>query len=312
MDVRPATGQCYLHCFLPEQPDLNWRNPEVVEAMHDTLRFWLDRGVDGFRIDVDPPHRQGPDAARRPAELLPIPHSALNDRPDTHELLRGIRALLDSYDGDRMMVGEVFLLDTTLVATYYGDGDELHLSFNFPPLFTPWDAARWRERIDTRRRELDPHRRVAHVGAVEPRQPAPPHPLRRREARARAAAVLLLTLRGTPFLYAGEELGLEDAVVPPDRVVDPGGRDGCRAPIPWDATARARLADATVAAVAARPRTRNVAGARRSRLDPHPLPAAARGPAKLRSARARQLAPARRRRRGRSRMSGAGAQTFAG
>jgi alpha-glucosidase len=227
-----ATGQYYLHNFLPEQPDLNWANPDVVEAMHDALRFWLDRGVDGFRVDVVHLIGKGPDLPDDAEELLPIPHSALNDRPETHALLRDLRALLDSYPGDRMMVGEVFLLDTKLVATYYGDDDELHLSFNFPPLFTPWDAPRWRKQIEITAAELDP------VGAwptwVLSNHDQPRHRTRYgSEARARAAAVLLAGLRGTPFLYAGEELGLEDAVIPPDRVVDPGGRDGCRAPVPW-------------------------------------------------------------------------------
>lgn len=228
-----ATGQYYLHCFLPEQPDLNWGNPEVVAAMHDVARFWLDRGVDGFRIDVV--HCLGKDPALPddPPEYLPIPHSALNDRPETHPILRDLRRLFDSYDGDRMMVGEVYLLDTALVAKYYGDDDELHLSFNFPPLYTPWEAAPWRAQVETAAAQLDP------IGAwptwVLSNHDNPRHRTRYdgSEARARAAAVLLLGLRGTPFLYAGEELGLLDAEVPPDRVVDPGGRDGCRAPIPW-------------------------------------------------------------------------------
>lgn len=229
-----ASGQYYLHNFLPEQPDLNWANPDVVAAMHDALRFWLDRGVDGFRVDVVHLIGKAPDLDDDPPEMLPIPHSALNDRPETHALLRDLRALLDSYPGDRMMVGEVFLLDTKLVATYYGNGDELHLSFNFPPLFTPWEARRWRKQVQITAAELDP------VGAwptwvlSNHDQPRQRTRYGGREDRARAAAVLLLGLRGTPFLYMGEELGLEDAVVPDDRVVDPGGRDGCRAPIPWD------------------------------------------------------------------------------
>jgi alpha-glucosidase len=134
------------------------------------------------------------------------------------------------------MVGEVYLLDTAKVARYYGRGDELHLAFNFPPLYTPWDAPAWRRQIDDV---------VTHIDARGgwPTWVLSNHDNARHrtrygsEARARAAAVLLLTLRGTPFLYAGEELGLEDAVVSPDRVCDPGGRDGCRAPIPWTAAA---------------------------------------------------------------------------
>ncbi len=231
-----TTGQSYLHLFLPSQPDLNWRNPDVVLAMHDVLRFWLDRGVDGFRMDVIHAIGKDPRLPDDPAELIPLPHSVLNDDASTHALITGLRRVLEEYDGDRMMVGEVYLLDTARVARYYGDGDELHLSFNFPPLHTPWRAPQWRQRIDEVTEHLDP------IGAwptwVLSNHDNPRHRTRYggSERRARAAAVLLLGLRGTPFLYAGEELGLLDPEVPADRVVDPGGRDGCRAPIPWDAT----------------------------------------------------------------------------
>jgi alpha-glucosidase len=234
----PGTRQLWLHSFLPEQPDLNWRNPEVRAAMHGVLRFWLDRGVDGFRADVIHNIGKHPELPDVEAKWAKIPHCALNHDESTHALLREIRKLLDGYPGERAMVGEIGLLFTEQVATYYGQGDELHLCFNFPPLYAPWDAAKWRERIDVTLRTHDP------IGAW-PTWVLSNHDVRRHrtryggsEARARAAAVLLLTLRGTPFLYQGEELGLEDAVVPPERVVDPGGRDGCRAPIPWDAAAR--------------------------------------------------------------------------
>ncbi len=226
------TRQWYLHLFLAEQPDLNWSNPQVVAALHDTLRFWLDRGVDGFRMDVI--HCIGKDPALPdvPKEVEKIPVSALNDDFRSHELIRDIRSVLDAYPGERLMVGEVYLLSTRKVARYYGRGDELHLAFNFPPLYAPWEARPWRERIDRVVEELDPLE--AWPTWVLSNHDNPRHRTRYgSEARARAAAVLLLTLRGTPFLYAGEELGLEDAVIPPDRVLDPGGRDGCRAPIPW-------------------------------------------------------------------------------
>jgi alpha-glucosidase len=154
------------------------------------------------------------------------------DEPTVHAHLREIRKLLDNYPGDRTSVGEVYILSTARVAEYYGDGDELHMAFNFPPLYAPWDAPAWRKRIDRVVEELD--RRDAWPTWVLSNHDNPRHRTRYgSEARARAAAVLLLTLRGTPFMYAGEELGLEDAVIAQDRVVDPGGRDGCRAPIPW-------------------------------------------------------------------------------
>ncbi len=227
-----ATGQWYLHLFLPEQPDLDWRNPEVVAAMHDVLRFWLDRGVDGFRIDVLHALGKHPDLVDDPPEYLPIPHASLNHHESTHDIVRGLRSVLEEYDGDRMMVGEVFLLDTAMVATYLDGGRGLHLAFNFPPLFAPWDAGVWRHRIEEVAREIEPQ---GWPSWVLSNHDNPRHRTRYgTEARARAAAVLLLGLKGTPFLYAGEELGLEDAAVPADRQVDPGGRDGCRAPIPWD------------------------------------------------------------------------------
>ena len=226
------TVQWYLHLFLPEQPDLNWRHPEVVDAMHGVLRFWLDRGVDGFRIDVVQGLAKDPELADDPPGSV-LPRSSFNDHPDVHSLLRDLRRLVDAYPQQPVLVGEVYLLSTPQVARYLGRGDELQLAFDFTPLYAPWDAAAWRATLE---------RVAAELGAIDawPTWTLSNHDnVRHRtrygsEARARAAAVLLLTLRGTPFLYAGEELGLEDADVPPEAVVDPGGRDGCRAPIPWD------------------------------------------------------------------------------
>ena len=230
----PATGQHYLHLFLPQQPDLNWANPQVQQAMHDTLRFWLDRGVDGFRADVI--HLIGKDPALPddPPHLVGTSRVGRHDEPRTHELLRGIRAVLDSYPGERMMVGEVNLDEHERIARYYGRGDQLHLAFDFVPLYAAWDAAVWRGVV------ADVERVFGAADAwptwVLSNHDQPRHRSRYGggEARARAAAVLLLTLRGTPFLYAGEELGLTDAEIPPGRAVDPGGRDGCRAPLPWE------------------------------------------------------------------------------
>ena len=233
-----ATRQYWLHSFLPEQPDLNWENPDVVAAMHQVLRFWLDRGVDGFRADVV--HNIAKDPALRdvPAADAATPHSSLNDEPRTHRHLSAIRRLLDGYSGDRMMVGEVYLLDTRRVAPYCGTAEapELHLAFNFPPLFEKWSAAAWRRCIDETRDAFDP--RHAWPTWVLSNHDVVRHRTRYgSEARARAAAMLLLGLRGTPFLYMGEELGLENAEVPRERIVDPGGRDGCRAPVPWEESA---------------------------------------------------------------------------
>ncbi|MCB0977193.1 MAG: DUF3459 domain-containing protein [Acidimicrobiales bacterium] len=232
--IDPVTDEWYLHLFLPQQPDLNWRNPGVVEAMHDVLRFWLDRGVDGFRMDVIHLIGKAEDLADDPEEFLPLPHVVLNHEPSCLPLVEGIRSVLDEYDGDRMMVGEIGLLDTSMVADYYVDGRGMQLAFNFPPLYAPWDTLFWRPNIDAVATHIEPKGWPAWVlgNHDNPRQAT----RYGSEERSRAAAFLLLGLRGTPFLYAGEELGLADAEVPAERVVDPGGRDGCRAPIPWDSS----------------------------------------------------------------------------
>lgn len=231
-----ATGQWYLHLFLPEQPDLDWSNPAVVDAMEGVLGYWLERGVDGFRIDVV--HALGKDPALRdaPEDLAAIPWSALNDDERTHPILRRLRRYLDAWPQEPVAVGEVFLLKKALIVKYYGEGDELHLVFNFRPMFCPFEAGGFKRRVAEVEELLAPL--DSWPTWVLSSHDRPRHRTRYggSERRARAAAVLLLGLRGTPFLYAGEELGLEDAVIPVDRVVDPGGRDGCRAPIPWDAS----------------------------------------------------------------------------
>ena len=233
-----ATAQWYLHLFLPDQPDLDWGNEEVVEAMHDVLRFWLDRGVDGFRADVV--HLIGKDEALpdQPEEIAHLDIVGTHEHGRTHELLRGIRTLLDGYRGNRMMVGEVPLRPPALLGPYYGADDELHLVFNFALMHVPWSAEAFAGAL------LEAERAFAASGLwpcwVLSNHDQPRHRSRYggSEVRARAAALMLLTLRGTPFLFAGEELGLLDADVGAAERVDPAGRDGSRAPIPWDATPR--------------------------------------------------------------------------
>jgi alpha-glucosidase len=228
-----ATGQWYLHLFLPQQPDLNWANREVVEAQHDVLRFWLDRGVDGFRADVV--HLIGKDPALpdQPDELAHLDVVGVHDDPRTHELLREIRRVLDAYP-DRAMVGEVQLGSAARLAPYYGRGDELNLVFDFALLRAPWDPQCWAELIREAEAAYKPVSAWPAWALSNHDTPRQRTRYGGSEARARVAAVILLTLRGTPYLYAGEELGLLDAHVSPARRVDPGGRDGCRAPIPWD------------------------------------------------------------------------------
>jgi alpha-glucosidase len=257
------TGQYYLHGFLPQQPDLNWWNPQVRAAMDDVLRFWLDRGVDGFRIDVahrmakDPELLDNPlievgadvpatERARRLAER----GVRLRDQdwPEVHEILRRFRRTLDEYD-DRMLVGEVYLLDQPSLVRYLGQGDdELHLAHNFVFLHQPWDAGALR-RVVEEFESLVPakgwpdwftgnhdHSRVASRyddGSGNGSR------------RARVAAMLLLTLRGTPFLYQGEELGMTDVPVPASLRTDVDGRDPERTPMQWDATHQAGFTTGT-------------------------------------------------------------------
>jgi alpha-glucosidase len=229
-----SSGEWYLHLFLPEQPDLNWGNPAVREEMAATLGWWLDRGVDGFRIDVVHALGKDPRLPDAPAGS-DLPWAVVNEHSSTHDILREWRGLLDARSNEPVSVGEVFLLDTAKVATYYGAGDELHLAFNFPPMFCRFEAECFRRRIEEVERLMSgPGRWPTWVLSSHDRPRARTR-YEGSEQRARAAAVLLLTLRGTPFLYAGEELGLEDGEPVPEPL-DPGGRDGCRAPIPWDAT----------------------------------------------------------------------------
>lgn len=249
------TGQYYLHTFLREQPELDWRNPELVEAMHDTLRFWLDRGVDGFRIDVihalakDPALRSNPEIEGVQPGRFGQHHVHDQNHPDVHAVVRGIRGVLDEYEA-RMAVGEVYLMDPAEVARYYGKGDELHLAFNFSVMKTPWSAEGFREQIE-RFESLLPE---AHGWPTlvlsshdEPRHASRyDHPVLG-DARARLAAMLLLTLRGTPFLYYGEEIGMRQVEIPRERLQDPVGihihprasRDPERTPMLWDSGAGA-------------------------------------------------------------------------
>jgi alpha-glucosidase len=226
-----ATGQYYLHHFLPEQPDVNWANPELREAMLDVLRFWMARGVDGFRADVIHMIGKSPELRDDPIELQGIPRAGHHHEPDaTFPHLQAIRGCLDAVPGTTI-VGEVNLPDAAQVATYAGP-DRLHLAFQFGLLYAPWEARSWRDTI----RHV--HSSFEAVG-VPPTWVLSNHDWSRIASRAggedgaRVAATLLFTLRGVPFLYMGDELGMADAVVPPERVVDPGGRDGCRAPLPW-------------------------------------------------------------------------------
>lgn len=230
-----ATGQYYLHLFLPEQPDLNWANAEVESAMHSVLRFWFERGVDGFRIDVvhgmakdallrdNPPNPDPRTRMRRP--LLPV---YSQDQPEVHDIIRGLRRVFDEYSA--VSVGEVYLMDTERISQFYGNGtDELHLAFNFRFLWSPWRAASFCKRVEEVERCLPPSAWPTYTLSNHDHSR---HATRYGASSVPAAALMLLALRGTPFLYYGEELGMPD--VPLASGHDPVGRDPERTPMRWD------------------------------------------------------------------------------
>lgn len=251
-----ATRQFYLHLFLKEQPDLDWLNPAVRAAMTDVLRFWFRRGIDGFRIDVIsllgkliPPH-PAPDSSSIDAAIADDPATSdrartdqlWGDEPGTHDAVAAIRAVADEFD-DRVLVGEVYLPVERLVAYYGTNGGGLHLPFNFQLLSLPWNAAAIVEAIERYEELLPP---TAWPNWVLGNHDRPRVASRVGEAQARAAAVLLLTLRGTPTLYYGDELGMPDVPVSREQERDPFGlrapgqsRDPERTPMRWDGTTAA-------------------------------------------------------------------------
>lgn len=253
----PATGQYYLHSFLPEQPSLNWRSPDVRRAMLDVVRFWLDRGVAGFRIDVlqgllvdpgfrddppDPHWREGDPAFAR----LEAVHSS--NQPDVLDIVSDMRAVLAAYPGDPVLIGEIYR-PVELLAPYYGVGSTgLHLPTNFELFSTPWRAEAILRLVERYEASLPDG---AWPDWVLGNHDVPRVATRVGFAQARVAMVLLMTLRGTPTLYQGDELGMEDVPVPADRVRDPfarfgagRGRDPERAPVPWDDGAHAGFSSA--------------------------------------------------------------------
>ena len=251
-----GTGQYYLHAFLASQPDLNWRNPAVRAAMIDVLRFWFDRGVDGFRIDVlwhivkaegfpDNPVNPAWMPGQTERDRLIQLHST--DQPEAHAMSAEFRALADDYGAktgrERVLIGEIFLPNARH-ARWYGTPErpQVHLPFNFQLIENGWDAAGLRRLIADYEASLPVY---GWPNWVIGSHDAPRIAARIGEAQARVAAMLLLTLRGTPTLYQGDEIGIGEVVIPPDRIRDPQelrqpgigiGRDRSRTPMPWDAS----------------------------------------------------------------------------
>jgi alpha-glucosidase len=242
------TGQYYYHAFLKEQPDLNWRNPEVQKAMLDVMQFWLDKGVDGFRVDVmwhmikDEQLRDNPvnpDYEEQMADynrLLPV---FSTDQPEVHDIVQRMRKLTDGYK-ERVIIGEIYLPIEQLMVYYGTDNNGAHLPFNFQLITLPWHASELARAID------------AYEGALPvsgwPNWVLGNHDNPRIASRiglqqARVAAMMLLTLRGTPTIYYGDEIGMQDVAIPPGEIQDPQGlnmpgknlsRDPARTPMQWD------------------------------------------------------------------------------
>ncbi|MCU7727174.1 glycoside hydrolase family 13 protein [Actinoplanes sp. KI2] len=262
--TRVADGQWYLHLFAPEQPDLNWEHPAVADEFRTILRFWLDLGVDGFRIDVAHglvKEKGLPDIGKETSwHLLDVGESPCFDRPGVHDIYRSWRTILDEYPGERIAVAEAWAPTLARVADYVRP-DELHQAFNFSYMSTAWNVPAQRAMIDASLAANDAvgapttwtlsnHDVVRHTnrlmqdeqGDVAGKKPAAVDPAAGLR-RARAATLLLLALPGSAYLYQGEELGLPEVVdLPPEVRQDPafhratgqdGYRDGCRVPIPW-------------------------------------------------------------------------------
>ena len=231
------TGQYYLHSFAPQQPDLNWDNPQVEAAMHETVRFWLDRGVDGLRLDAI--IKIAKDPLLRDTAGAPSPYH--EDWETIHDRLARLRQVLDDYP-DTMMVGELWAADLPRFVTFL-TGTGMHLAHNFEFVELPWDADAYRSFIDRFEAETQSIPDLWPCWFLEnhdlPRVASRFDEAGLGPARARAVVLMLYALRGTPFLYQGQELGLPDAVVPPERVVDVDGRDPERAPIPWERPSQA-------------------------------------------------------------------------
>ncbi|THU32971.1 alpha-amylase [Niastella caeni] len=253
------TRQYYYHAFLKEQPDLNWRNPQVQQAMLNVMRFWLDKGVDGFRVDVmwhmikdsqlrdNPPNPDYTELQPDYNKLLPVYST---DQPEVHDIVRLMRNLVDSY-GKKVIIGEIYLPIEKLVVYYGVNNLGAHLPFNFQLLTLPWQATQIATAIDLYEGALpvngwpnwvlgnhDQQRIASRVGMHQ----------------ARVAAMLLLTLRGTPTIYYGEEISMMDVPIEKEQIQDPQGlnmpgknlsRDPARTPMPWDASDFGGFSNAT-------------------------------------------------------------------
>jgi len=251
--VNEKTDEWYLGTFTRHQPEVNWRNAELRQAMYDVIRFWLDEGIDGFRMDVvnwyikDEQFRSNPFSFNANPEIFQK-HIYDRNQPEVHEICNEIRKIADSYPGERVLVGEIFSRDAQIAASYQGNGtDELHLSFNMEMLYLKWNAPafvralkRWYSSLPENgwpNFTLSNHDQPRHASRLGSSN------ANTQEARMQIAAMLLLTVRGTPFIYYGEEIGMTNITIPHKELVDPTGitfwplllgRDGERTPMQWN------------------------------------------------------------------------------
>jgi alpha-glucosidase len=249
-----ASGQYHLHNFLPEQPDLNWWNPDVREAFDDVFRFWYERGVAGFRIDVCHAIVKDRELRDDPA-ATPDDHPLIREkgwkqvfsmnRPEVHEVLRRWRALAGAAEPERILVGETYVLDLDHLVPFYGSGeDELHLAFNFMFVHAELEAGALRHVVEAMEEKLPAGAWPVYTGSNHDAGRLATRWAGGDERRARCALTMLLTLRGTPFLYYGDEIGLPDVPLDAAKALDPvphrtgnadRNRDECRTPMPWSA-----------------------------------------------------------------------------
>ncbi len=288
-----STAQYYLHTFIKQQPDLNWRNPEVKAAMFDVIRFWLNRGIDGFRVDAAHFILKDPDLRNNPPNLssqqyLHKPmgdydsqlHLYDNGHTDVHTIYRELRGILDHYSTTqpRFLIGEVHIFDHQVWTSYYGTQlDELHMPFNFDLVRATWNARTIRRSVEALETHLPPG---AWPNYVLGNHDEPRIINRTGPALARLAMLLLLTLRGTPTLYYGDELGMHDGDIPPERVRDPMeknkpglglGRDPQRTPMQWDSSPNAGFCPPTIEPWLPLPADYQKVNVALGRQDPHSL-----------------------------------------
>ena len=246
-----GTDQYYLHNFLPQQPDLDWWNEDVRDAFDAILRFWYERGVAGFRIDVahgivkDRELRDNLPATPEDHPRVRLIGQQQNynlNRPEVHDVLKRWRSVSDEYSPQKVLVGETLVLDLERWAAFYGSGtDELNLAFNFPFIFAPLDAGEMSEVVATTEQLLPVEAWPVWTGTNHDTRRFPTRWCNDDPARVRCAMMILLTLRGTPFLYNGDEIGMPDTHLSPDQVLDPVkirtedglGRDPGRTPMHW-------------------------------------------------------------------------------